>query len=136
MPNVRYLSVAEVQRIHDRIIAATGGMPGVINPAHLVAAVERPRSGMRDIEFYPTVVEKAAALLHSIISTHPFADGNKRTSVAAAGLFLRVNGLRLAVSQSELEEFAVHVAVAHPEIADITDWLQQHTHPSDELANN
>lgn len=127
MQSVRYLSIAQVEHIHELVIAETGGTRGIVNPSALAAAVERARAGIQDHEFYPSIHEKAAALLHSLITTHPFADGNKRTGVMAAEVFLRLNGYELDVSQLELEEFAVHVAVARPEVADIAGWLRLHT---------
>lgn len=43
-------------------------------------------------ELYPDVFLKAAALLDSLINNHPFVDGNKRTGITAAALFLQANG--------------------------------------------
>lgn len=46
------------------------------------------------VDPYPTVLEKAAALLHSLTTSHPFTDGNKRVAFAAADVFLKLNGAR------------------------------------------
>lgn len=43
-------------------------------------------------ELYPDVFLKEAALLDSLINNHPFVDGNKRTGITAAALFLQANG--------------------------------------------
>jgi death-on-curing protein len=57
----------------------------------------------------PDPFSKAAALMDSLIHNHPFADGNKRTGIAAAGVFLLQNGYRLDTSNAELEAFIRHV---------------------------
>jgi len=67
--------------------------------------------------------------MDSLIHNHPFVDGNKRTGIAAAVLFLRQNGYRLAASNRELEAFTMDVACSRPEIAEIAAWLKMHTQP-------
>lgn len=127
MPSVSYLTVEQVEHIHDRVIAETGGSLGIVNRAMLESAVERPRSGIQGHEFYPTLHEKTAAVLHSIITTHPFADGNKRTAMTVAEVFLTLNGHELSASQFEFEEFAVQVAVTRPDVAEVAEWVRRHT---------
>ncbi len=65
-------------------------------------------SGSRDL--YPDLFSKAVALMDFLLHNHPFVDGNKRTGVAAAVLFPRQNGYRLAATNEELEEFTLRVA--------------------------
>jgi prophage maintenance system killer protein len=49
--------------------------------------------GFGDIDFYPSIEEKAATLLYLIIKNHGFVDGNKRIAAACFLLFLEKNGL-------------------------------------------
>jgi len=77
-------------------------------------------------DLYPDVFLKAAALLESLVNNHPFVDGNKRTGVTAAALFLHANGWRLTAENVELEDFTLQVVTSHPRIAVIADWLRQH----------
>ena len=57
-------------------------------------------------EIYPTVVAKAAALFHSLISNHAFHNGNKRTAVLAMDTFLIGNGYSLALDNDPMYELA------------------------------
>ena len=57
--------------------------------AALEAALARPQAG-----YYRDIIEEAAALLESLSENQPFVDGNKRTAIAVAAAFLRVNGYR------------------------------------------
>jgi death-on-curing protein len=52
-------------------------------------------------------------------------DGNKRTGITTAALFLRANGWRLIAENAELEEFTLQVVTSHPEITVIADWLHR-----------
>lgn len=65
------------------VIEETGGVGGVVNPGGLESAVQRPFSAFENIELFPDLEAKVAALIHSIIAFHPFVDGNKRTALVA-----------------------------------------------------
>lgn len=54
----------------------------------LHAAVGRPFVTYYGVDLYPDAFEKAAALFHSLIKSHPFMDGTKRTAFAATVYFL------------------------------------------------
>jgi len=86
-------------------------------------------SGVGDDEFFPSLHEKAAALLASLIQGHPFVDGNKRTAVLAASTVLELNGWRLHFSAEEVVEFATSVATHRLDFDDIVRWLQDHSEP-------
>lgn len=81
-----------VYEIHEVIIVETGGLAGLRDPGMLHAAVARPFATFDGQELYPTDLEKAAALFHSLIKSHPFVDGTKRTAFAAALFFLETLG--------------------------------------------
>lgn len=85
----RYLTPQQVLFIHARLIATTGGEHGVRDVGLLASAVARPQATFDGADLYPDLSEKAAALMDSLTRNHPFVDGNKRTAIAAAALFLR-----------------------------------------------
>ncbi|MFD6895326.1 type II toxin-antitoxin system death-on-curing family toxin [Rhodococcus sp. NPDC060086] len=87
-----YLDRDDLLTIAARI---NNGSPAVREMGLLDAAIARPRSTVFGLDAYPTVFEKAAALLHSLARNHSLIDGNKRTAWAAAWLFLGYNGIRL-----------------------------------------
>lgn len=129
MPSGNALTIAQVLYIHDRVIETSGGHHGVRDLNGLAAAVAAPQAGIADRELYPTLLEQAAALVRSLIQNHPFVDGNKRTGVAAAGLFLEDHGWELIATNEELEEFAVWVATDKPAVCGIAEWLRTHSQP-------
>lgn len=98
-PATRFLTVDELIYINeqfpnsDRIHKILKGKQRVRDMALLEAAWGRPMQTVFGADAYPTLQEKAAALLHSVARNHPFADGNKRTAAIAALFMLQVNGL-------------------------------------------
>jgi death-on-curing protein len=63
--------------------------------------------------------------MDSLINNHPFLDGNKRTGVTAAGLFLLLNGWKLTASPEDLETITLQVASDGVEVTALTGWLRK-----------
>ena len=76
--------------------AALGRPPDVRDAGILDAATARTRASVYGEDAYRSLVEKAAALLQSIVTGHPLVDGNKRLGWVAVRLFCRMNGHDLA----------------------------------------
>ncbi len=88
---MRYLTPEEIVAIGRRIV----GDDLTVRDFGLVAsAAARPAMTAFGVDPYPTLFEKAAALLHSLTTSHPFTDGNKRVAFAATDIFLKLNGAR------------------------------------------
>lgn len=123
---LRWLETRDVERIHDVMIRTFGGEPGVISTGTVSGTLDRmrrPEVGRYDP--LPTIYEKAAFLLHSILNYHPFVDGQKRTGISAAFIFLGINGYHLW-SRDPVDEvhFAIHVAAGEFEVPEIALWLR------------
>jgi death-on-curing protein len=127
---MNWISLPELALIHERVIEETGGIHGVTNPGGLESALERPFTSFGGAALFPDLVSKVAALIHSIIAFHPFADGNKRTALVAADVCLRLNGYRIVPSEG-VEPFFWAVARGEKEIEEIAEWLRSHTEPWD-----
>lgn len=97
--------------------AAVGGSADIRDIGLLQAAVARPQATAFGEEAYPSLDEKAAALLQSIVAGHPLVDGNKRLGWVATRLFYRVNGAD--VQPLPDEAFDTIVAVASGELRDV-----------------
>lgn len=121
---MKFLTAEEVLYLHHRLIEETGGSHGVRDVGLFESAVQSPTAGFGETEFYPTIFEKAAALMRAIVQNHPFVDGNKRTGISAAAMTLGINGYALTASQQAFEDFAVFVATDHPDVSEIAAWLQ------------
>jgi death on curing protein len=120
-----YLTVAEVYRMHHRLIELFGGLHGVRDKGGVEAAVFRPQTG-----YYNSIEEEAAALMESFANNHGLLDGNKRIAFAAADVFLRRNGSYLEVEAREGFEFIVGSMERHEfRFAQIRDWIRQHMKP-------
>lgn len=92
----------------------------------LASAVARPAATMFGQDAYPGLYEKAAALLHSLARNHALVDGNKRTSWAAAWVFLEVNGERLRepLDEDAAEDLVLAVAQGKADIPEIAADLR------------
>ncbi len=122
-----YLTAEQVLFLHDRLVEETGGMHGVRDLGGLESALARPQAAFGGTEFYPDLMTKAAVLMDGLIRNHPFIDGNKRTGIATAALFLQVNGYRLTATNDELEDFALRVTTTKPDLAEIAEWFRGNT---------
>lgn len=126
-----YMTVEQILFLHSRLVAETGGSHSVRDLGSLLSAVARPQASFDDQDLYPDLFTKAAALMDSLIRNHPFLDGNKRTGIAAAALFLRINGYRLNAASTELQIFTLDVAQSRQALAEIATRLKNHSTPAD-----
>lgn len=124
---MNYLTPEQVLFIHSRLVAETGGSHGVRDLGMLESAVARPQASFDGNDLYPDLCTKAAALTESLINNHPFVDGNKRTGITAAGLYLRINGWKLVARSKDLERVTLRVATGKMEVVELAEWLREHT---------
>ena len=124
---MRYLTVEQVLFLHARLVEETGGSHGIRDISLLQSAVARPQATFEGEELYPEVFAKAAALMHSLVGNHGFVDGNKRTGIAAAVLFLKINGWSVRASNSELEALALQAGRGELDVVDAAAWLREHS---------
>jgi death-on-curing protein len=124
---MNYLNPEQVLFIHSRLIEETGGTHGLRDLSMLLLAIARPQATFDNKELYPDLFKKAAVLMESLLQNHPFMDGNKRTGITAAAMFLRINGYRLTASNLELEQFTFRVVLENPEIGEIAEWFEKNS---------
>ena len=122
---VKYLTPQQVLAIHDRMIKRFGGSHGLRDIGLLESAVFRPQASFDGKDLYVSVFDKAAALLQSLLKNHPFVDGNKRTALTSAGIFLKINGYTLINTHEEEVAFAVSVDNGHLPLEQIASWLKK-----------
>ncbi len=130
--------LVRVYEIHKDVLRfGGGGIEGIRDASMLHAAVARPFVTFAGQELYPDDFEKAAALFHSLIKSHPFMDGTKRTAFASALDLLHELGHlpRRLLPKDEIVDFCVAVAdearlqgegeqVREKSIAEIARWLR------------
>lgn len=122
-----YLTAEQVLFVHYRLLSETGGEHGVRDLGLLESAIARPQATFDRQELYQDIFEKAAALMESLVNNHPFVDGNKRTGIACAVLFLQQNGVSFSAKNAELEKFNLRVASSNAGHPEITKWLRKHS---------
>ena len=120
------LTVDEITELHSKLTARTGGSDGIRDRGLLESAVYSAQNGYGDVELYPTVEEKAARLMFSLVSNHAFVDGNKRIGVFVMLMTLRLNNIRLEYTQPELIELGLSVASSSIGYEDILCFIKTH----------
>ena len=89
-----------VLAVHDEQLAEHGGLPGIRDPGAVQSALARPRN-LASYEECDDIAQLAAAYAYGIARNHGFADGNKRTALVIADLFLMLNGYELTSLPAE-----------------------------------
>lgn len=122
-----YLTLAELMHVAERTL---GGEVPVRDHGLLQAALARPRASAFGADAYPSLDEKAAALLHSLARNHALVDGNKRLALAATIAFLGINGVRLTLTNDEAYELVMAVAAGEPdEIPELAERIRDGSRP-------
>ncbi|MEO0564678.1 MAG: type II toxin-antitoxin system death-on-curing family toxin [Chloroflexota bacterium] len=122
--SVRYLTVSDLYNINFTV---TGGTTFVRDIHLLESAAKRPTIVLFGQPQFPTLIDKAAALMHSLAAHHLFADGNKRTAVRAAAYFLELNGVQPAWTEADAEAFLLSIALHQENVEEVAAWLHAHT---------
>jgi death-on-curing protein len=117
------IEVSEVEKIHNILIDRFGGAKGVRDKGILESAIGRPFQTFDGKDLYPDPVEKAAAIFESIVSNHPFVDGNKRTAYVLLRLVLKRNQLDIKVGQDVKYDFVIKAAKGELTFDQIKAWI-------------
>ncbi|MEY2576361.1 MAG: death on curing protein [Verrucomicrobiota bacterium] len=105
-----HLRVEIVREIHAEALRKFGGSDGARDENLLASAVLTPQSSFGGKSPYADLVEIAGAYLFYLCGNHPFIDGNKRTALMAAIVFLRLNEIEPAPDSDEWERLVLDVA--------------------------
>jgi len=90
---LKHPTVEAVIAIHEEVLAAHGGSPGLRSRELIESAVAAPQASMMGVPMMTDAIEIAAAYFFYLCSNHPFVDGNKRVALATCLVFLSENGL-------------------------------------------
>lgn len=125
-----FISLSEVEELHERLINSFGGSPGIADAKLLETMVFLPHSGYEDKIIrhlnYENIFEQAAALLQGFCINNCFKNSNRSSGVFVALTFLKMNGYTLKVSNEELVTFIQEQVVTKKiEIKAIAKWLEQ-----------
>lgn len=122
--DIIYLTPAEIYALAEDVL---GRRPDVRDRRLIRTAAARPALVIFGEEVFPTVYDKAAALLHALAAYHPFYDGNKRTATAAATHFLRANAVQPTWDADMIYDLVLDIAQKKLDVPEIAAWLAEHT---------
>lgn len=122
-----YLSFKQILLIHSVIVNETGGVHGLRDLNIILGCAQTPRQKVFGTELYPTIFDKASVYAKHIIMYHPFLDGNKRTGITVAMVFLEYNNYQIIARQGEIEKMALRIVNRKLEIKEIADWLKNNS---------
>jgi len=121
------ITLVDVFQLHKNSIKDFGGSPGIRDVDSLKSAVSRPFQSFEDVELYPSVFEKTAAIFESLIKNHPFVDGNKRTGFLAAYALLYRNRFELVASKDKAYDFVIQVSSTSLSFDVISIWFRKNS---------
>jgi death-on-curing protein len=117
----------EALAFHSRLIALFGGLDGVREPGLLDSALARPKNLFTYAQTDVTLTDLAAAYSVGISSNHPFVDGNKRTAMQVAFVFLEYNGNLVTASQEDACLTFLSLAAGEISETELARWFSEHT---------
>ena len=127
MSDPAFLTLDEVLAIHADQIRRYGGKGGLRDLALLQSALGTTETTFEGDYLHTDLFEMAAAYLFHIVRNHPFVDGNKRTGLMVALVFLGLNDLELTVDPKELFELVSGVSTGEVAKAAVAVFLHRHS---------
>jgi death-on-curing protein len=121
-----FLSLDDVLVLHEDRIHVYGGSTGLRDLGLLESALAMPQATFDGNYLHETPFAMAAAYLFHVARNHPFVDGNKRTALACALVFLRLNGVRTRASEAELYELVIGTVEGRTSKAAIAVFFEEH----------
>ena len=123
------IDIHDAIRIHEVLIEKFGGSHGIRDLALLESALSRPFQTFDLEDLHPTTINKAAALIESILINHPFIDGNKRIGYVLMRLLIMNYGFDILATEDEKYDFSIKIDRGEYRYSEITDWLTRNIQP-------
>ena len=123
----RFIERRALLLLHDESLAEHGGAPGLRDEGLLDSALARPLNLVAYGE--PDHAALAAAHGVGLAKNHAFVDGNKRAAFLAVGLFLALNGQRLAATQADATLTMLAIASGALGEDEFAAWIRAHLQP-------
>lgn len=123
----RWVDKGALVLLHDESLVEHGGRAGIRDDGLLESALGRAKN----LAAYgaPDVADLAASYAVGLAKNHAFVDGNKRAPFLAMGLFLYLNGYRLAATQADATLTMLSVAAGTVDEAALGDWIRGNSTP-------
>ena len=124
-----WLTKEEVIAMHSLQITYFGGASGIRDEGPLESALARAQNIATYAETAPSIARLASAYGAGIVKNHPFVDGNKRTGLVAAFVFLERNGSRVTALQEEAYVAFYDLSAGKLSADGLTQWLEANSEP-------
>lgn len=108
---IAYLTLEDLLTLVDDL-----GVGPVRDVGLLDSAAHRPQTSLWGHDAYPTLDDKAAALLESLVANHALVDGNKRLGWLATVVFYGLNGAVLEAPDDDAYDLVIAVATGGLEL--------------------
>jgi death-on-curing protein len=128
MSDPLFLTSEQIQYLHRLSLEAHGGQDGLRDPAAFESAVVQPHNTW--LYAQGDLFDVAAAYAFHLAESQAFIDGNKRTGMAAALVFLRINKISIGEATETLHQAMIGIAkreIAKPQLAAIFRTLAART---------
>ena len=122
MSETVWIDLQVVLAIHDEQLAEHGGQPGVRDRGLLESAMARPRNQFSYGETW--IARLAASYALGLSRNYPFLDGNKRTSLVVAELFLELNGTEFTATDAQCVTTFLALAAGDLTEEQLADWIR------------
>lgn len=127
MPPPSFLNVDHIKVIHRRMISEFGGATTLRDSGLLESAVMLPAAQFGGKFLHTGIPAMGAAYLFHLCRNHPFGDGNKRTALASAEIFLLLNDHSLDADDDQLEALTIGVATSSITKDEVVAFFRRHT---------
>jgi len=121
-----YLDLEDILNIRDEVATAYADRFEIMSHNGLMSALAAPQRSAFGAEVFPTLADKAGALVYALIQNHPFWDGNKRIATEALRLFIARNNAFLSADHSVLRNFTTTIARGELRDRPLADWVGRH----------
>ena len=121
-----WLDSQDLYVLHNQLLARFGGLEGIRDEGLLESALYRP---VQKFQYEPnsTLPELAASYSYGIARNHPFFDGNKRSALLAAIVFLEINGMKFNATEEEAVLETIALAAGERTEEEYAFWLTKNS---------
>ena len=121
-----WLDSQDLYVLHNQLLARFGGLEGIRDEGLLESALHRP---VQKFQYAPksTLPELAASYSYGIARNHPFFDGNKRSALLAAIVFLEMNGMKFKATEEEAVLETIALAAGERTEEEFASWLTKNS---------
>ena len=113
-------------QLHADQVSRYGGDSAVRDQGLLESARAQAAASFEGQPLHADLYEMAAASMFHIVQNHPFVDGNKRTGLIAALVFLGDNGVDIEAPKGALYDFTIRVATGVVGKTEIAAFFRDH----------